>query len=120
MPSNSREIQSSNAQNFPRCKKWGGLFLVALFALVVLNAGRVAAQKVATALKVKFVFYKIESLHDRFLVVGERIWHVGCSFNQLGQEISAVVEMRDDRVKHSVLDLFDSVRKRTPEFEVLP
>ena len=48
MPSNSREIQSSNAQNFPRCKKWGGLFLVALFALVVLNAGRVAAQKVAT------------------------------------------------------------------------
>jgi hypothetical protein len=84
------------------------------------DEAKVAAQKVATALKVKFVFYKIESLHDRFLVVGERIWHVGCSFNQLGQEISAVVEMRDDRVKHSVLDLFDSVRKRTPEFEVVP
>jgi hypothetical protein len=84
------------------------------------DKAKVAAQKVATALKVKLVFYKIESLHDRFLVVGERLWHIGCSFNQLGQKRSAVVEMRDDRVKRSVFDLFDSVRKHAPEFEVVP
>ena len=35
------------------------------------------------------------SLHDRFLEVGPRIWHVGHSFNRLGCDLSAVVELRD-------------------------
>ena len=35
------------------------------------------------------------SLHDRFLEVGPRIWHVGHSFNRLGCDLSAVVEFRD-------------------------
>ena len=37
------------------------------------------AQQIATQLNVSMSFYKIEGLHDRFLLVGERLWHVGCS-----------------------------------------
>jgi hypothetical protein len=81
---------------------------------------KVIAQKVATQFKVKIFFYRIENLHDRFLLVGERLWHVGCSFNQLGQEIAAVVEMRDERVKSAVLDIFKRVRTKPPVFEVHP
>jgi hypothetical protein len=78
------------------------------------------AQKIATQLNVTITFYRIESLHDRFLMVGERLWHVGCSFNQLGQEISAIVEMRDERVKYSVTQMLDDAQSRPPVFEVRP
>jgi len=81
---------------------------------------RAAAQKVASQLNVTMIFYSIESLHDRFLMVGERLWHVGCSFNQLGQEISAIVEMRDERVKYTVTQMFDEAQSHPPVFEVRP
>ncbi len=81
---------------------------------------KTVAQTIATQLKVTLIFYSIESLHDRFLMVGERLWHVGCSFNQLGQEISAIVEMRDQRVKHAVTQMFDEAQSRPPVFEVRP
>jgi hypothetical protein len=81
---------------------------------------KVVAQKVATQFKVKMFFYGIESLHDRFLLVGERLWHVGCSFNQLGQEITAIVEMRDERVKSTVIEMFNRARSKPPVFEVHP
>ena len=81
---------------------------------------KLLAQKIATQLNVSISFYKIEKLHDRFLLVGERLWHVGCSFNTLGQEISAVIEMRDERAKSAVLDIFERAMSQTPVFEVKP
>jgi len=81
---------------------------------------RAIAQKIASQLKVTMTFYSIESLHDRFLMVGERLWHVGCSFNQLGQEVSAIVEMRDERVKYAVTQMFDEAQSHPPVFEVRP
>ena len=81
---------------------------------------KVVAQKIASQIRVTMIFYRIESLHDRFLMVGERLWHVGCSFNQLGQEISAIVEMRDERVKYAVTQMFDEAQSHPPVFEVRP
>jgi hypothetical protein len=78
------------------------------------------AQQIATQLNVSISFHKIEGLHDRFLLVGERLWHVGCSFNTLGQQISAVVEMRDERVKSTMLDVFKKATSQEPKFEVKP
>lgn len=78
------------------------------------------AQKIATQLNVSISFYRIERLHDRFLLVGGRLWHVGCSFNTLGQEISAVVEMRNERAKSAVLDVFKRATSQEPVFEVKP
>ena len=78
------------------------------------------AQQIASQLNVSMSFYKIEGLHDRFLLVGERLWHVGCSFNTLGQRISAVVEMRDERSKSAVLDVFERATSQKPVFEVKP
>jgi hypothetical protein len=81
---------------------------------------KLAAQKIATKLNVTILFYKIESLHDRFLLVGERLWHVGCSFNTIGQQISAVIEMRDERTKATVLDIFERTMAQGPVFEARP
>jgi len=78
------------------------------------------AKQIATQLNVSISFYKVEGLHDRFLLVGERLWHVGCSFNTLGQQISAVVEMRDERAKSAVLAVFERAMSQKPVFEVKP
>jgi hypothetical protein len=88
--------------------------------MVAEGNARTVAQKIASQLKVTIIFYSIESLHDRFLMVGERLWHVGCSFNQLGQEISAIVEMRDERVKYAVTQMLDEAQSHPPVFEVRP
>jgi hypothetical protein len=61
------------------------------------------AESVSKQLKVQFRFYRAEGLHDRFLVIGERLWHVGPSFNKIGEQISAIVEMTDERAKSQVL-----------------
>ena len=71
-------------------------------------------------LNVTILFYKIERLHDRFLQIGDRLWHVGCSFNAIGQEISAIVEMNDERAKSAVLDAFARATSQPPVFEVRP
>lgn len=63
-----------------------------------------AAESVSKQLKIRFRFYRAEGLHDRFLVIGERLWHVGPSFNKIGEQISAIVEMTDERVKAQVLE----------------
>lgn len=86
----------------------------------IVERTKVVAQKVATQFKVNMSFYRIESLHDRFLLVGERLWHFGCSFNQLGQEITAVIEMRDEKAKSVVIKMFDRARSKPPVFEVHP
>lgn len=83
-------------------------------------AAKVAAQNIATKLNVSISFYRIERLHDRFLSIGDRLWHVGGSFNAFGQEISAVVEMRDERAKASVLEIFERTMARPPLFTVTP
>jgi hypothetical protein len=62
------------------------------------------ADRVAGQLKVRIRFYRAERLHDRFLVIGERLWHVGPSFNKIGEEISAIVEMTDEKIKSQVLE----------------
>jgi hypothetical protein len=81
---------------------------------------KLVAQKIATKLNVAISFYKIESLHDRFLLVGERLWHVGCSFNTIGQQISAVIEVSDERTKAMVLDIFERSMEQGPVFEARP
>ena len=81
---------------------------------------KLTAQKIATKLNVVISFYKIESLHDRFRLVGERLWHVGCSFNTIGQQISAVIEMRDERAKAKVVDVLERTIAKGPVFEVRP
>jgi hypothetical protein len=63
-----------------------------------------AAESVSKQLKIRFRFYRAEGLHDRFLVIGERLWHVGPSFNKIGEQISAIVEITDERVKAQVLE----------------
>jgi hypothetical protein len=62
------------------------------------------AENVSKQLEVQFRFYRAEGLHDRFLVIGERLWHVGPSFNKIGEQISAIVEMTDERVRAQVLE----------------
>ena len=83
-------------------------------------AANAAAQNIATKLNVSISFYKIEGLHDRFLLVGDRLWHVGCSFNTIGQQISAVIEMRDERAKALVLGIVERTIAKGPAFEVRP
>jgi hypothetical protein len=62
------------------------------------------AENVSKQLTLQFRFYRAEGLHDRFLVIGERLWHVGPSFNKIGEQISAIVEMTDERVRAQVLE----------------
>ncbi len=81
---------------------------------------RILAQKIATQLNVTILFYKIERLHDRFLQIGDRLWHVGCSFNMIGREISAIVEMNDERAKSAVFDAFARATSQPPVLEVRP
>ena len=83
-------------------------------------ATKLAAQNIATKLNVTISFYRIERLHDRFLLVGERLWHVGCSFNAFGQDISAVIEMRDEKAKAGLLDIFERTTAQPPAFMVTP
>ena len=83
-------------------------------------AAKAAAQNIATKLNVSISFYNIEGLHDRFLLVGDRLWHVGCSFNTIGQQISAVIEMRDEKAKALVLEIFERAIAHGTAFEVTP
>ncbi|MGA2606626.1 MAG: hypothetical protein ABSH01_04110 [Terriglobia bacterium] len=62
------------------------------------------AQRVAKILNIGFRFYRAERLHDRFLVVGDRVWHVGPSFNKIGEQVSAIVEMTDEKIRAQVLE----------------
>jgi hypothetical protein len=62
------------------------------------------AERVAKILKIGFRFYDAERLHDRFLVVGDRVWHVGPSFNKIGEQVSAIVEMTDEKIRAQVLE----------------
>jgi hypothetical protein len=69
------------------------------------------AQKIASSLGVRIRIFRISRLHDRFLVIDDRVWHVGHSFNAIGEAISAIVEMRDQRRKaevRAVLSRFES------------
>ncbi len=67
-----------------------------------------SASVVAKQLKVKIRWYKPNvPLHDRFLKVGERIWHVGHSFNRFGCDLSAIIEFRDLEEKARLLRIFD-------------
>ncbi len=67
------------------------------------------AQKVFEATNVPIEVYEAVKLHDRFILLGERVWHVGSSFNTLGQEISAIVEMRDHRRKLQLRNYLQSL-----------
>ena len=66
-----------------------------------------SASIVAKQLKVKIRWYKPSvPLHDRFLKIGQRIWHVGHSFNRFGCDLSAIVEFRDVEEKAHLLRIF--------------
>ena len=72
---------------------------------------RATAQRVQNALGVKMevVAARGISLHDRFLLVGSRIWHVGHSFNAIGESLSAIVEMRDLTAKAQIFEIVEEV-----------
>jgi len=71
---------------------------------------RALAQRLATLSHVKIRFFRVNRLHDRFLVVGDRVWHVGPSFNKLGEAFSAIVEMRDSRQIVQIKNYMDRAR----------
>ncbi len=60
------------------------------------------AQQVFEATNVPIMVYDAPHLHDRFMLLRDRIWHVGPSFNTLGEEVAAIVEMRDPRRKAQI------------------
>jgi hypothetical protein len=72
---------------------------------------RATAKRVQDALRLEIhvVPAKGISLHDRFLVVGGRIWHVGHSFNAIGESLSAIVEMRDFAAKARVFAIVEEI-----------
>jgi len=47
------------------------------------------------------------SLHDRFLFIDERVWHIGPSFNALGEDLAAAVEMTDLRAIAHLRELIE-------------
>lgn len=56
------------------------------------------ATGLARHLRIKIRWYKPTvgfGLHDRFLEIGDRVWHVGHSFNRFGCDLSAIVEFRN-------------------------
>jgi hypothetical protein len=66
------------------------------------------AAHLAQNLGVKIRWYKPTiSLHDRFLEIGPRVWHVGHSFNRFGCDLSAVVELRDVEEKARLRAILD-------------
>jgi hypothetical protein len=73
-------------------------------------AGRITAR-----LGVKVICYEVVGLHDRFLIVDDRVWHVGPSFNKLGEQFSAIVEMHDPRRIAEVVKYLDGFAVPTQE-----
>jgi len=50
-------------------------------------------------------------IHDRFLFVDERVFHVGPSFNALGEELGATVEMSDIQAIAELRKILDALLK---------
>jgi hypothetical protein len=70
-------------------------------------AAKSVADRIKARLGVSVVCYRVRGLHDRFRMIGKRLWHVGPSFNMFGKEFSAVVEMRDPRRVAEVVAYLD-------------
>jgi len=66
------------------------------------------ATNLARHLRITIRWYKPTiGLHDRFLEIGDRVWHVGHSFNAFGCDLSAIVEFRNreqTRILHNTMD----------------
>jgi len=75
-----------------------------------------ALKKIAKIARVRIeVFQPSFSVHDRFLWVGDRIWHFGHSFNSYGSHsLSAVGEMRNLEVVARLRDLLEIEFGRSP------
>jgi hypothetical protein len=54
-------------------------------------------------------------IHDRYLWIGNRIWHVGHSFNQFGTDLSAVVEFHSLDLKATLAEIFSNQFSRQPD-----
>jgi hypothetical protein len=75
-----------------------------------------ALQRLATELGVTIELHAPQiSLHDRFITVGDRIWHVGHSFNALGRDLSAIIEIRDLRLVAQVHEVLGPEFARSPQ-----
>ncbi|MDF2434850.1 MAG: hypothetical protein JWP44_4481 [Mucilaginibacter sp.] len=70
-------------------------------------AAKSVADRIKARLGVRVVCYRVQGLHDRFLIIGERLWHVGPSLNKVGEEFSALVEIRDPRRVADVVAYLD-------------
>jgi hypothetical protein len=71
------------------------------------DRARRVAESIRSRLGVTTVCYSVKRLHDRFLMIDDRLWHVGPSFNRLGSDFSALVEMRDPRRIAEVVSFMD-------------
>ena len=66
------------------------------------------ATQISKVLRTKIrVFSPTIPLHDRFLQIGPRFWHVGHSFNNFGCDFSAIVEFRDPKEIQELHSVFD-------------
>jgi hypothetical protein len=75
-----------------------------------------ALQRLATELGVRIELHAPQiSLHDRFITLGDRIWHVGHSFNALGKDLSAIIEIRDLRLIAQVHEVLHPEFARSPQ-----
>ncbi len=55
------------------------------------------------------------AIHDRYLWIADRVWHVGHSFNQFGTDVSAVVEIRSAGVKAELITFFEAQFARSAD-----
>lgn len=55
-------------------------------------------------------------VHDRFLIIDTKIFHVGHSFNAIGEALSAIVEMSDIAAKAALLDILEP-QMAYPDFD---
>lgn len=79
---------------------------------------RATAEHIARQFRIKIKWFEPTiPLHDRFLQLGERVWHVGHSFNRFGCDLSAIVEFRDlieaDKLKRLLDGQFTEPPKET-------
>lgn len=78
------------------------------------------ARHVGEQLQIQFRLFDCQgmTLHDRFLIIDERVWLVGHSFNAIGKALSALSEMRDLATKTRLLDVLDRLFASSPEIAV--
>jgi hypothetical protein len=69
-----------------------------------------ASVESATGVRIERYHVAIVTLHDRFLRIGDRLWSLGTSLNQLGEALAVILEIRDPVVVGELLEIIATVR----------